>query len=241
MYNHRAVIEAALVGDNVILDNSLSSPLPKQGLGESLELPLPHRFDLLREKRSSAGYALASIAQQSRPGNDMLHEAIKRLQRALLLPGDINRRLASNGKTVLHLAARFSCMDALRTLLSIKGIDCNATDDDGRSPLHDAVLETTTHTMIETVKTLQSSGADVSIKDNYGMTPYDLALTHKGTTTQGYANVSSKLQDVLRILDPSVRDTDSNIDPGIFLLDGFGSDDESFDFESSNDKDSNDD
>lgn len=147
------------MGDNVILDDSLSSPLSKLGLGEDFESPLAPRSDLLREKRSSVDHTLALIVRQSRPGNDMFHEAIERLRRALLLQGDINRHVAPDGKTSLHSAARFSCVDALRTLLSIEGIDCNATDVDGRSPLHDDVLEPPDPATIEILNALRWSGA----------------------------------------------------------------------------------
>jgi ankyrin repeat protein len=51
-------------------------------------------------------------------------------------------------------------------------IDVNARDNDGATPLHQAVSETNTH---QTLKLLQN-GADINARDNKGDTPLHWAV-----------------------------------------------------------------
>ncbi len=60
--------------------------------------------------------------------------------------------------TLLHEAAFNGDTEAVKTLLSKKGVDINARDDAGRT---------------ETVRTLVANGADIGAKDKEGRTPLD--------------------------------------------------------------------
>ncbi|MBN2270416.1 MAG: ankyrin repeat domain-containing protein [Sedimentisphaerales bacterium] len=70
----------------------------------------------------------------------------------------------------IHLAAELGALAQVEVLLE-EGIDVNAKDEDGKTPLHLAVQED--HK--DVVQALVSKGADVNAKDNKGMTPIHLA------------------------------------------------------------------
>ena len=55
--------------------------------------------------------------------------------------------------------------------LLARGAEVNARDDNGDTPLHDAVAMSA----LQVIKTLRAAGADVRISNHEGKTPLDLA------------------------------------------------------------------
>ena len=85
------------------------------------------------------------------------------------------------GKTPLHIAASKGKVSMVRDLISEKA-DPRVTDQDGRTPLHCAAFGLPTMQnqeegyLLGAALRLLNAGADVSIKDNLGETPRDLAM-----------------------------------------------------------------
>ena len=75
-------------------------------------------------------------------------------------------RIARDGATPLHLAARAGGSDVLGELLA-RGASLGARDRSGRTPLHDAAAANA----IEAIEMLLASGADLRVRDNDGNTP----------------------------------------------------------------------
>jgi len=74
-------------------------------------------------------------------------------------------------QSAIHDAAAAGDLAAIQAELD-KGVDVNAKDNDGRTPLHYAAKYATK----EVVELLIPNGADVNAKDNYGATPLDWAI-----------------------------------------------------------------
>lgn len=74
------------------------------------------------------------------------------------------------GITALHEAAGNNCYDVVKILVE-KGANINAVSEDNITPLMCAVAWGYKNIVIYLLK----CGANISIKDNYGMTAYDIA------------------------------------------------------------------
>lgn len=105
-------------------------------------------------------------------GDSFLHGRNKKSQkivRYLLLNGMSANILNKNLKTPLH-----SCGDSVIAKILIEnGAELNALDDIGRTPLHDAVLKSDA----DLIGYLLNLGCDNNIKDNFGDTAYDIAIS----------------------------------------------------------------
>ena len=84
------------------------------------------------------------------------------------------------GLTPLHYAARGAADEEIPLLLS-EGANVNAQDDDGNTPLHIIFFSDEFRPDIEfpTFKALVDGGADKTIKNKEGETPYDLAKKYQ--------------------------------------------------------------
>lgn len=78
----------------------------------------------------------------------------------------------SNEGTLLHAAVEYTDMGAVADFLISCGLDVNAVNQMGRTPLHLAVKRG----MGSAVGLLLRSGADVHIRDKIGKTPFDEAV-----------------------------------------------------------------
>eukprot|EP00931_Biecheleriopsis_adriatica_P075408 TRINITY_DN49274_c0_g1_i1.p1 TRINITY_DN49274_c0_g1~~TRINITY_DN49274_c0_g1_i1.p1 ORF type:complete len:416 (-),score=93.34 TRINITY_DN49274_c0_g1_i1:24-1226(-) len=97
-------------------------------------------------------------------------------------PGDWTTAEEEPGNTMLHMAIREG-MPALALYLINKGVDINACNDYGRSPLMQALLRK----QADVVQALMHSGPDLCIRDQTGSDALDYAL--RG----GWDNVASEM------------------------------------------------
>lgn len=96
---------------------------------------------------------------------------------------------ATYGFTPLHLASENGNVEATRTLLEYPGIQCDIPSDRGFTPLHEAFSRPWGHTMGKPLSEKQKSdkmiiaklliekGASLSIQNEYGKTPKDIAIS----------------------------------------------------------------
>jgi ankyrin repeat protein len=81
----------------------------------------------------------------------------------------------SGAETALSTAAQRGETAICNSLLNIKGINVNAHDQNGNTPLHYAAISTGQNN-IYTITLLVNKGANINAKNKEGKTPLDLAL-----------------------------------------------------------------
>lgn len=86
---------------------------------------------------------------------------------------DINSN-SFDGSNLLCLASGSGCVKVVEFLIE-KGADVNIQDNEGRTPLHLAVIIPGQNTYI--AEMLLNKGAEVDIQDNEGKTPLDYAIS----------------------------------------------------------------
>jgi len=99
-----------------------------------------------------------------------VHEALSKMRR-----DSVHRMLHSSeirylARVRLHLAAKDGAISRVKHLIA-EGADINARDNQGRTPLYEAILGGN----VNTVKLLTWHGADINARDNQGRTPLHLA------------------------------------------------------------------
>lgn len=129
------------------------------------------RFDV-----NSSGSNWPPIVYASRGDKGEHPEEIQRL---LELGADVNIR-NYKGKTALHCAAKAGFVEVM-TVLVANGADINAVDDNGETPIFDAIRSTIRKVWKKTaaVGFLLSHDADLTVKNNAGMTPLEVAQKAK--------------------------------------------------------------
>lgn len=85
---------------------------------------------------------------------------------------DINAAVTTNGRTVLHEAAKYAIIRKLEFLLAQPSIDINCQDAFGRTPLFYAARSGSPFVL----EVLLLNGASTTIADNYGATPLFTAV-----------------------------------------------------------------
>lgn len=93
---------------------------------------------------------------------------------------DNNVTLGYNESTLLHMSINDfkRPMEVTQTLLE-SGLDINALDKEGRTPLH--VITYSLVSRVTTAKFLLENGADATLKDDNGMTALDYAKKYRKT------------------------------------------------------------
>lgn len=87
---------------------------------------------------------------------------------------DVNQK-DSSGATALIWAVFCGSEIALSYLLAQPGVDVNAQNDKGETPLHVAITSQNTLSPANLVKRLLIKGADFTIKNKKARTPLDVA------------------------------------------------------------------
>jgi len=154
-----------------------SSPPPQTEGKSAAELDTEYRA-LLAETGLYSGGAVTPPAQveAARYGELLLvaagHGSPELLTRLLATRPDINLNERYDGRTLLHASAA-SLHAANSNLLLEKGLDPNAQDNLGRTPLHLVVAQMQGELL---ARLLLSRGAAVDLRDEQGMTPLLSAL-----------------------------------------------------------------
>ena len=117
-----------------------------------------------------AGTPLHCLCKSSRKATGDLAACIK-----LLLDAGANLEAVDSDRwTPLHRAANFANVEIM-SLLVEAGAKVNAVTVVGWRPLHYAALWSGT---VDCVEVLLAAGADIDTRDNYGRTPFDIALAN---------------------------------------------------------------
>lgn len=133
----------------------------------------------IKEQLGDAGVGTDSSSASGDPGASSggLIEAVmggdgKRVREILHAdPTAVNRRDPETGTTPLMLACDRDHVDIVTALLAAPGVDLHASDADGLSALHYAVIISSP----ALVRTLLAAGADPTRVDNDGVDPISMA------------------------------------------------------------------
>jgi len=96
---------------------------------------------------------------------------------------DLPKETDKTGRTLLHIAAREKNLRIADLLIS-RGADVNASDNDGMTPLHEAVREERPYyrrylveqSLLASTNLLAKAGANLDVVDKLGRTPLHVAL-----------------------------------------------------------------
>lgn len=111
-------------------------------------------------------------------------------------------RSGLDGTTLLHAAMSDGGNLACASILITEGVDVNATDLTGRTPLHALCANTTGGLNSGIVELLATSGADMNAVDNSGDRPLDLMTSETDMYTDVFpdyiSTVNSRNRDLLK-------------------------------------------
>ena len=181
----------------------------KNECGESLLHYLAHENDLISTELL-LGQQCFDINVRDCRGRLALHVAAEsagsKLVRYLLDNGSRANAMDFNGCTALHGAAH----DNYETLLE-QGASLHARNNNGRTPLH-YLCQRPTDFALDTVRNHISRGEYLSVKDNDGIIPLDLALPWYGLN--GVAHGEAAAVEMLRLLMNSVSNAEDWTETG---------------------------
>lgn len=102
---------------------------------------------------------------------------------------DLDRCLDDDGRSLLHGACAHGAPELVR-LLKGKNLDPNAPDRNGLTPLHEA----SRHGKVEVARALlEELGAEPTIRDNFGRTPFTVAWQYRNTEIMDLLRNCSKV------------------------------------------------
>ena len=116
----------------------------------------------------------ADIESTNQSGMTPLHFACEsghlNVIRNLIFKGANKEAKDNKGRTPLYIACENGYINIVKTLVSIFHVNVNAQENDLWTPLHIAANRNKT----QIVEFLVSNGADKTIKNNYGLTPFEM-------------------------------------------------------------------
>ena len=178
-----------------------ADPSVKDEHGKSLLHYVAYRDNMMATKLLLENQCL-DINMRDRWGRLALHVAAEsassKLVEYLLESGSRASAIDLRGCTALHRAT----VDNYETLLK-QGASLNARNDNGRTPLH-FLCQRSTDFALETVRNLISRGECLSVKDDDGLMPLDLALPR--WLLNGIAHGEDATVAMLRLLMDSISD-----------------------------------
>jgi hypothetical protein len=129
----------------------------------------------------------ASCSNFARPARDnnalfrdyAMHGSIEKVQHLRAAGADPHSSDPSSLRTALHFASFWGHAHVVKYLLHDCGVNINLQDNQGDTPLHDAARFA--HDGV--VSALLAAGADLSARNNAGMTPLQVAEEHASTST----------------------------------------------------------
>ncbi len=146
---------------------------------ESLKTPLMiacfyGRLEFIKELRANA----ASYGMRDRSGMSCVHYAVDggnptALEYILADGADVNTRDSMNGWTPLLRGASINCSHEIANILIRYKADLDAVDKENKT----ALLIATINGNLPLVRLLIEHGANVNIRNSYGKSLYDLALS----------------------------------------------------------------
>ncbi len=186
-----ALFAAASSGNLVLLRSLLDQGLDPMHRDDSGEIPLSVA---VRCGNLSVAECLLDITENhaavvDADGSTLLHKAawgdMPSVARELIdeygIPLEARDRA---GHTAVHVAAYQGSGRMLKYLLTEKSADVNAADNEGRTPLFSAAYDGN----LRHLKFLCGHGADLSVKDKYGMTAAVFARGKGESRAAGFLN-----------------------------------------------------
>ena len=181
-----ALFKAAESGNLVLLRSLLECGLDPMQRDHAGEIPLAAA---VRCGNLSVAGCLLNITENpgsvaDNDGASLLHKAawgdMPQVAAALIdrYGADVECR-DNSGRTALHIAAYQGSCKMLKYLLTEKAADVNAVDLEGRTPLFSAAYDGNHRAL----KLLCEHGADLTVKDNSGLTALDFAVSKKELET----------------------------------------------------------
>jgi ankyrin repeat protein/Tfp pilus assembly protein PilF len=129
--------------------------------------------------------------------------------------GDINLKNPLNFNSLMHFAAQSGQIPTMKILIT-KGIDINAVNKDGSTPLMSAVLMNQN----DAVKLLLNHNADLNISANNGVTAMAIACSHNTEAIDLLLNKGATLKEGI-IPFVSITDKDTSTNPSQISLEWF--------------------
>ncbi len=145
----------------------------------TMEWLLVHGADpTIKNERGLTALGMLEAANHS-PGEQFVYDDMRKEVLLRVAAGQLDMR-GANGRTLLHAAAALGIQSAVETLLA-KGVDVNIQDEQGNTPLYDAIRER----QVDIIRLLLEKQAHANCKNKQGQTPMQLLFSGEGNRSPG--------------------------------------------------------
>jgi len=119
-----------------------------------------------------------------------------------------------SGKNLLHISAIYSCSEIMERILCAGVLDINQKDNEGYTPLHDAVL-LSEHNL---TKMLIQNGADPTIRTEEGMNALELCIEYDNNLKNSEVKIKTTIRrNIKTLLDSGMSLNDTSLDGKSYL------------------------